>query len=182
MLAVFFLGTLVADWMHLGVLTGLSFVVGAALAARYTRRDGLLTVVVTPPLIFMIALVVTEVLTQLTWGAPQVVYNGGIAQARLRYYDADRGRPGLPPDVAAGRRLFFTERDGRISRDGRACGACHPEGRDDGLTWKLGAGPRQTPTLLGRLDRGPFGWQAKHARLEDNMRETMTRRQFDQIR
>jgi hypothetical protein len=45
--------------------------------------------------------VVTEVLTQLTWGAPQVVYNGGIAQARLRYYDADRGRPGLPPDVAA---------------------------------------------------------------------------------
>jgi DNA-binding beta-propeller fold protein YncE len=81
----------------------------------------------------------------------------------------------LPPDVAAGRRLFFTERDGRISRDGRACGACHPEGRDDGLTWKLGAGPRQTPTLLGRLDRGPFGWQAKHARLEDNMRETMTR-------
>ena len=40
-------------------------------------------------------------LTQLTWGAPQVVYNGGIAQARLRYYDADRGRPGLPPDVAA---------------------------------------------------------------------------------
>ena len=45
--------------------------------------------------------VVTEVLTQLTWGAPQVVYNGGIAQARLRHYDAVRRRPGLPPDVAA---------------------------------------------------------------------------------
>lgn len=45
--------------------------------------------------------VVTEVLTQLTWGAPQVIYNGGIAQARLRYYDAGRRRPGLPPDVAA---------------------------------------------------------------------------------
>jgi cytochrome c peroxidase len=81
----------------------------------------------------------------------------------------------LSADLAAGRRLFFTERDRRISRDGRACGACHPEGRDDGLTWKLGAGPRQTPTLLGRLERGPFGWQAKHDRLEDNMRETMTR-------
>jgi DNA-binding beta-propeller fold protein YncE len=81
----------------------------------------------------------------------------------------------LPPDVAAGRRLFFTEHDQRISRDGRACGACHPEGRDDGLVWKLGAGPRQTPTLVGRLDRGPYGWQAKHERLEDNMRETMTR-------
>ena len=45
--------------------------------------------------------VVTEVLTQLTWGAPQVVYNGGIAQARLRHYDAVRRRPGLPDRVAA---------------------------------------------------------------------------------
>jgi hypothetical protein len=45
--------------------------------------------------------VVTEVLTQLTWGAPQVIYNGGVAQARLRYYDAARRRPGLPPDVVA---------------------------------------------------------------------------------
>jgi hypothetical protein len=63
MFSVFFLGTLVAGWMHLGVLTGLSFVAGAALAARYTRRDGLLAVVVTPPLVFVIALIVTEVLT-----------------------------------------------------------------------------------------------------------------------
>ncbi len=81
----------------------------------------------------------------------------------------------LRADVAAGRRLFVTERDWRISRDGRACAACHPEGRDDGLVWKLGAGPRQTPTLVGRLDRGPYGWLGKHARLEDNMRETMSR-------
>jgi mono/diheme cytochrome c family protein len=81
----------------------------------------------------------------------------------------------LPPDLAAGRRLFFTERDRRISRDGRACAACHPEGRDDALVWKLGAGPRQTPTLVGRLSRGPYAWQAKHDRLEDNMRETMGR-------
>ncbi|MGH3262501.1 MAG: hypothetical protein ACRDNS_10925, partial [Trebonia sp.] len=45
--------------------------------------------------------VVTEALVQLTWGGPQVVYNGGLQQARVRYYDADRRRPGLPPDVAA---------------------------------------------------------------------------------
>jgi mono/diheme cytochrome c family protein len=81
----------------------------------------------------------------------------------------------LPPDVAAGRRLFLTERDRRITRDGRACAGCHPEGRDDGLVWKLGAGPRQTPMLVGRLTNGPYGWLAKHDRLEDNMRETMTR-------
>jgi hypothetical protein len=45
--------------------------------------------------------VVTEALVQLTWGGPQVIYNGGLQQARVRYYDGDRSRPGLPPDVAA---------------------------------------------------------------------------------
>lgn len=45
--------------------------------------------------------VVTEVLLQLTTGAPQVIYNGGHYFGRVRYFDADRGRPGLPTDVAA---------------------------------------------------------------------------------
>ena len=45
--------------------------------------------------------VVTEALVQLTWGGPQVIYNGGLQQARLRYYDAHSRRPGLPPAVAA---------------------------------------------------------------------------------
>ena len=45
--------------------------------------------------------VVTEALVQLTWGGPQVIYNGGLQQARVRYYDAGRRRPGLPESVAA---------------------------------------------------------------------------------
>ena len=45
--------------------------------------------------------VATEALVQLTWGGPQVLYNGGLQQARLRYHDADARRAGLPPDVAA---------------------------------------------------------------------------------
>ncbi|MEU1802640.1 hypothetical protein [Streptomyces sp. NPDC019937] len=45
--------------------------------------------------------VVTEALVQLTWGGPQVIYNGGLQQARVRYYDAVARRPGLPPSVAA---------------------------------------------------------------------------------
>ncbi len=84
-------------------------------------------------------------------------------------------RDPLDADVAAGRRLFHDEQDRRISRDGRACATCHPDGRDDGLVWRLGAGPRQTPTLVGRLDHGPYGWQAKHDKLEDNVRETIGR-------
>ena len=63
MFSLFFPGALAAGWLHLATLTGLSFVVGCALTARYTRRDGLLTVVVTPPLVFMISLVSTEVIT-----------------------------------------------------------------------------------------------------------------------
>lgn len=45
--------------------------------------------------------VVTEVLTQLVAGAPQVLYNGGLGFTALRYEDVERSRPGLPPDVAA---------------------------------------------------------------------------------
>lgn len=45
--------------------------------------------------------VVTEALVHLTWGGPQVVYNGGLQQARVRYHDARARRPGLPPSVAA---------------------------------------------------------------------------------
>jgi hypothetical protein len=45
--------------------------------------------------------VTTEALVQLTMGCPQVIYYGGIPNARLRYFDADRRRPGLPDDLAA---------------------------------------------------------------------------------
>jgi hypothetical protein len=45
--------------------------------------------------------VITKGLIQVTMGAPETVYNGGLLRARVRYFDFDKGRPGLPPDVAA---------------------------------------------------------------------------------
>ena len=45
--------------------------------------------------------IVTEALLQLTLGAPQIIYNGGLLHARVLYFDADTGKPGLPQDVAA---------------------------------------------------------------------------------
>jgi hypothetical protein len=63
MFAVFFAGTIAAGWLHADLLGGLSFAAGCAVAAWYTRRDAMLTVVVTPPLIFMAALVIAELLT-----------------------------------------------------------------------------------------------------------------------
>jgi hypothetical protein len=43
----------------------------------------------------------SEALIQQTLGGPQPIYNGGLLHVRLRYYDAERRRPGLPEDVAA---------------------------------------------------------------------------------
>lgn len=45
--------------------------------------------------------ITTEALIQLTLGAPQIMYNGGLLIAPVRHFDAERHRPGLPPDVAA---------------------------------------------------------------------------------
>ena len=45
--------------------------------------------------------VLTKALTQVTMGAPQSVYNGGLLRATVRYFDVDRARPGLPQAVAA---------------------------------------------------------------------------------
>jgi len=83
----------------------------------------------------------------------------------------------LPPAAAHGRQLFFTSRDPRISSFGQfACATCHPEGRQDGLTWRLDKGPRQTPILAGRLvGTAPYNWLGTRGSLKDNMKETMGR-------
>ena len=43
----------------------------------------------------------TEALLQLTCGGPQIIYHGGLLHLRLRYFDGNRNRPGLPDEVAA---------------------------------------------------------------------------------
>ncbi|MGB7338211.1 MAG: hypothetical protein WBC91_04900 [Phototrophicaceae bacterium] len=45
--------------------------------------------------------VLTEALVQLTLGAPQVIYNGGLLMCQARYFDVEKQRVGLPPDVAS---------------------------------------------------------------------------------
>jgi hypothetical protein len=44
--------------------------------------------------------VVTEGLVHCTLGGPQLIYYGGLQRGRVRHFDADRRRPGLPEDVA----------------------------------------------------------------------------------
>jgi len=45
--------------------------------------------------------VTTEALIQLTLGAPQMLYNGGLLHAPIRYFDSVRRRPGLPSGIYA---------------------------------------------------------------------------------
>ncbi len=73
-----------------------------------------------------------------------------------------------------GRRLFHKSGDERISRNGRACASCHPEGRDDALVWSTPKGKRQTPMLAGRVvGTAPYDWNGAHANLEVHIISTV---------
>jgi hypothetical protein len=63
MLALFLAGNLLAVWLRLQSLAGLSFAAGCVLAACYARRQALLLVITAPPLLFGVALVTVQVLT-----------------------------------------------------------------------------------------------------------------------
>jgi mono/diheme cytochrome c family protein len=78
--------------------------------------------------------------------------------------------------VARGRELFHKTGDPRISSDGRACASCHPDGRDDGLVWATPDGPRQTPTLAGRLaGTAPYGWNGARSTVKKHVTNTLVR-------
>jgi len=83
----------------------------------------------------------------------------------------------LPPGLAAGRRLFHATGNELISGDGRACATCHPDGRDDALSWATPEGPRQTPSLAGRSlsTTAPFGWRGAHTTLKIHLESTFRR-------
>jgi mono/diheme cytochrome c family protein len=79
-------------------------------------------------------------------------------------------------DLALGRKLFHAVSDTRISRDGRACASCHPDGREDSLTWATPDGPRQTPMLAGRLSStAPYGWNGAGEDVEEHLQHTFER-------
>ena len=63
MLGLFLAGDLLAGWLSLSGLAGLSFAAGCLLAAVFTQRRDLLIMVTMPPLIFLIAVLCAEALT-----------------------------------------------------------------------------------------------------------------------
>jgi hypothetical protein len=82
----------------------------------------------------------------------------------------------MTPLLARGRALFNATTDLRISGDGRACASCHPDGREDGLTWSTPVGPRQTIMLAGRIaGTGPYGWFGASATVKQHVTHTLHR-------
>jgi len=63
MFVIFMLADLGAGWLHLAALTGFGFAAGSAAAAGRTRREDLLLASTTPPLIFLGAVTVSELIT-----------------------------------------------------------------------------------------------------------------------
>lgn len=83
----------------------------------------------------------------------------------------------LAPMAAAGRRLFFSAVDARMTSPFVAvsCASCHLEGREDGHVWGFPDGPRQTPSLAGRMTTAtaPFHWSGEFSALGDFMSATV---------
>ena len=101
--------------------------------------------------------VLTKALTQVTMGAPQSVYNGGLLRATVRYFDCGpvcpgnprlgTPRPGLPRDVAA-----LVDELGPDSVGLQLVNAHPGEGRR--LTVQAGAfGEHAFTDVVARLDR-----------------------------
>ena len=74
---------------------------------------------------------------------------------------------------SVGRDLFHEVTGVRI-----ACASCHPEGSEDGHTWRFeGIDPRRTQTLLGGvLDTAPFHWSGDQPDLRAIMTSTFEER------
>ncbi len=82
----------------------------------------------------------------------------------------------LPLSFVLGRQIFHTTGDARISRDGRSCASCHPDGRDDAITWATPDGPRRTIMLAGRLQgTAPFAWNGANNDVREHLTHTFER-------
>jgi DNA-binding beta-propeller fold protein YncE/mono/diheme cytochrome c family protein len=80
-------------------------------------------------------------------------------------------------DAQRGAELFRRGQDPRLSSGGfMACASCHPEGRTDGLSWRIEGHNLQTPLLAGRLaGTHPFKWDGKDHDLLTSLTNTIGR-------
>lgn len=74
----------------------------------------------------------------------------------------------LDPTMLAGKVLFNSARDPRMSRLGwLSCASCHIDGGADGITWLTPDGPRQTMPLWNLAGTAPFHASATRDEVQD---------------
>ena len=84
--------------------------------------------------------------------------------------------PNMSTQQVIGRMLFHASGDVRISSDGRACASCHPDGRDDAITWATPEGPRRSITLAGRVGKtAPYSWDGNATTIDAHLSATFRR-------
>jgi DNA-binding beta-propeller fold protein YncE/cytochrome c553 len=73
--------------------------------------------------------------------------------------------------------VLFHSAEPQISqRGGLACASCHPDGRADGLSWRIDKKELQTPILAGRVvGTHPFKWDGTDKDLPASLTSTMKR-------
>lgn len=101
-----------------------------------------------------------------------------VSPIRLKAQSAKAyGTDPMPAEIRRGARTFTFARNGNLSHAGEfACGTCHFEGTEDKLVWFISDGPRQTPSLAGRLlGTAPFNWAGSKDALSENMTQTVER-------
>lgn len=100
--------------------------------------------------------------------APAIVIRPGGNKAGQRRIDLS-GKAAFDP----GRNVFHQQ-----TALGIACASCHPEGRDDGLTWNFAQlGSRRTQSIAGNiLERAPYHWTGDEASLPKLMDDVFSTR------
>src|SRR5581483_9572465 len=79
-------------------------------------------------------------------------------------------------ELALGRKLFHQATDPRLSGAQLSCAMCHPDGREDGLVWRLQGTRLQTPMLAAKLaETAPYNWHGTAQTLEENIGQTVKR-------
>ena len=81
--------------------------------------------------------------------------------------------------IAEGRELFYAATNPTMVTPaaGLSCSTCHFEGRNDGMTWPVDSGIRQTPSFAGPVSlTAPFTWTEGVASLTEEARITSQER------
>ncbi len=85
----------------------------------------------------------------------------------------------LGSEITEGRALFYAATNPAVVTPaaGLSCSACHFEGRNDGMTWPVDSGIRQTPSFAGPVSlTAPFTWTAGVTTLQEEARITSQER------